>query len=639
MSNYLLISDQEIQIPELGLRFIDCSEKEPHKVFEEQEFKEDAIFINAEAKINGSNRSDLKGIELIFWLRLKYKYTGPIVVYGFLSSAQVLRLKPRYIAIHAPGNMYWRLGDKWEKENMPPSITEKQITSEYRPYLLPLNVENNLRHEHANIWGLWQYTKTFFELYEIRELPEFAKKNNKKLESDINFQISKYLFNQLAPSVDDNFKGDYQVTWKSLGEHSKKILLVDDMADIGWSILLKYCLNVNGEEEVFEVLDNFSEDLTDQIVEKIEEKEINLILLDLRLKNEKGNLDIEDISGYQVLKGLKEKRPDIPIVIITASNKLQTNKALEQMGVWGVWTKEGQDNNMSPTGLGESLLSLLNMVKGVYDHFTCPADYAIYGVKHIIKSELYKNDLREDVKLDTIKRSNGIIEVINNKHNLNAFDSCIVDTCALIQGTQDESCKVCTDCKNDTRGYSDNCKNKTNYFPRKDYIQQQLVVQGLSEIFSVQKNKKLLIHNHVFSELRKKARPIINEWDKQNVDPNIIATASFALDRIEHEMAQVVEYDSRTYNIQAYADPRLIDYLLAQALGLKIKGEDNTKPKNILLITNDNDLITKVSNLTADKKRIRDTRNKSWKWKTNNKIIHVETSYSMYKKLFTSDQE
>lgn len=52
------------------------------------------VFINIENSYDGSNRAELKGIELIFWLRLKLNFLGPIITYGFLSTDQILKFRP-----------------------------------------------------------------------------------------------------------------------------------------------------------------------------------------------------------------------------------------------------------------------------------------------------------------------------------------------------------------------------------------------------------------------------------------------------------------------------------------------------------------------------------------------------------------
>ena len=172
MCETILISDQYInnlcgkKIHENC--FIDVSDKEVHEVaeaFKDNNPKVDdikAVFINAEAKIKGSNRSDLKGIELIFWLRLDCEYKGPIITFGFLSAAQILRLKPQNVVLHAPGNKYWRLGDELKEEEIPKYIENINVNESYRPFIAKYIDLEAVRHKEANWWGiysLWQCHK------------------------------------------------------------------------------------------------------------------------------------------------------------------------------------------------------------------------------------------------------------------------------------------------------------------------------------------------------------------------------------------------------------------------------------------------------------------------------------------------
>ncbi len=130
---------------------VDTNQPIPQIAKQVSSSKYDALFINIECPYELSNRSGLKGIELIFWLRFKYKYTGAIITYGFLSSAQILRLYPQYIVIHAPGNMHWRLGDEMEVEGMPKGI--KSIKG-FLPYLHPFVDISAIRHSYANHYSL-----------------------------------------------------------------------------------------------------------------------------------------------------------------------------------------------------------------------------------------------------------------------------------------------------------------------------------------------------------------------------------------------------------------------------------------------------------------------------------------------------
>ncbi len=631
MTRILLISDQKIKIFNQEISdqyFIDCSSVEPYELaenFDHIGHEVDAVFINAEAIVNGSNRSDLRGIEFIFWLRLKCNYTGPIVTYGFLSAAQILGLHPKYVAIHAPGNAYWRLGDEWKEEEMPNKITKEQIENEYRPYLLPLSVENKLRHENANRWALWKYSKLCNDISAIEEIPDFASTIKDSFEKKIDYYINEYHYKKDRTDIDQHLRDKIKAARESLGENGRrKVLLVDDFASAGWGELFQKVLDI-AEGETFERVEDIKkksvQNISDEIIKAIKASDLNLILLDLRLKNEKGKYKLEDLSGFKVLKKLKSERPDIPIIIVTASNKYETHRDLEQMGVWGVWIKEGQDNNVSNQELAKSLHALLDMIDRLYKQFTCAADFAIYGMKAYLKSEDYRNMCKDSSNL--FISNNTATDDHQRKLKLEDFDSCVIDTNIWITGTL--ACKSCENCKNN-KGYSA-CKKKT--FKFKYYRQNQMLIQRLSEIFG---HKELLVHNHIYSELRDKARPGLTKWELENYDLNLIATANAALKMIEMGKAKVVEYDSRTYDKQAYADPYIIDFLFSKALGLKTQYQKENDGKSILLVTADYDLVTKVNNIKIHSKFSHDAQ----KYQKHEKQVLACNANYLYKQLFTS---
>jgi len=76
----------------------------------------------------------------------------------------------------------------------------------------------------------------------------------------------------------------------------------------------------------------------------------DLILLDVRLfpqyDNSKGN-SIQNMSGARILKEIRKKYPGIPIIITTASNKMQTYEELLRLGADAYWVKEGLDEKKS----------------------------------------------------------------------------------------------------------------------------------------------------------------------------------------------------------------------------------------------------------------------------------------------------
>jgi len=72
---------------------------------------------------------------------------------------------------------------------------------------------------------------------------------------------------------------------------------------------------------------------------KAEQKEYGLILLDLMLP---------DISGFSILEALHKKDPDLPIVVITAKDKVETAVECMKLGAFDFLTKPLQEARLLP---------------------------------------------------------------------------------------------------------------------------------------------------------------------------------------------------------------------------------------------------------------------------------------------------
>lgn len=117
----------------------------------------DVVVINAEGKYGDvSARQQFRGVEIVYWLRLKYRYLKPIVLTGFHSSEQILRKDPQMLIIYAPGNFYLRLPFSLQQLDALrlDELTELQISTEYPDFIRPAFNLEEIRHEDANWWGI-----------------------------------------------------------------------------------------------------------------------------------------------------------------------------------------------------------------------------------------------------------------------------------------------------------------------------------------------------------------------------------------------------------------------------------------------------------------------------------------------------
>ena len=175
---------------------------------------------------------------------------------------------------------------------------------------------------------------------------------------------------------------------KSFQEVPPKIIYVDDQAQEGWAKIFQRMI-YGGESDNFVVIvpqkeedekeivqrilneEKRLKENTNQIVQRISNEEkrlkentnqIVLLILDLRLKQEKGELPIEDISGIKVLKELKKEKFSCPILITTASNKWKSYKEINRLGALAYWQKKGLDEQNDTKSLLENYFSFLKLI-------------------------------------------------------------------------------------------------------------------------------------------------------------------------------------------------------------------------------------------------------------------------------------
>ena len=157
---------------------------------------------------------------------------------------------------------------------------------------------------------------------------------------------------------------------KSFQEVPPKIIYVDDQAQEGWAKIFQRMI-YGGESDNFAVIVPHKEEDEKEIVQRIlnEEKrlkentnQIVLLILDLRLKQEKGELPIEDISGIKVLKELKKEKFSCPILITTASNKWKSYMEINRLGALAYWQKKGLDEQNNTKSLLENYFSFLKLI-------------------------------------------------------------------------------------------------------------------------------------------------------------------------------------------------------------------------------------------------------------------------------------
>jgi CheY-like chemotaxis protein len=169
-----------------------------------------------------------------------------------------------------------------------------------------------------------------------------------KLEKELSFTSENFSLDQIR---------------ETLKKEQPKIVYVDDQADEGWAAILQRII-YGGESDAFvkivpEKEHTFGE-IADEIITNLENAQ--LLILDIRLKNESGQIIPSALSGFQVLKYLRKRFIACPVLIVTASNKIWSLKEAFVNGACALWTKEGLDTPLDTRESVENYLRLIDLI-------------------------------------------------------------------------------------------------------------------------------------------------------------------------------------------------------------------------------------------------------------------------------------
>ena len=131
----------------------------------------------------------------------------------------------------------------------------------------------------------------------------------------------------------------------------KKILLIDDEADKGWSAVMSSWFLGHAVFEVISHPVKDFEDLPEPCRSKVVAGFYDLYLLDLRMlgTQEEDIYDTNEFSGMKILKAIKRHNQGNQVIIMTASNKAWNMKSLIAAGADGYYIKESPEMKLPRT--------------------------------------------------------------------------------------------------------------------------------------------------------------------------------------------------------------------------------------------------------------------------------------------------
>jgi CheY-like chemotaxis protein len=153
---------------------------------------------------------------------------------------------------------------------------------------------------------------------------------------------------------------------EKLKNGNPRIVFVDDQAEEGWSSVFQRIIYGTENENFVTIVPGdieTNEKIAIRIQETIKKHRADLLILDLRLKGETGNItDPEQISGVQVLQKLNESKIKCPVLVTTASNKMRFYKKTINTGAIAFWVKEGLDESYKTENTIENYLRFVDLV-------------------------------------------------------------------------------------------------------------------------------------------------------------------------------------------------------------------------------------------------------------------------------------
>jgi CheY-like chemotaxis protein len=167
-----------------------------------------------------------------------------------------------------------------------------------------------------------------------------------------------YLIKKYGLKIDPN--NDKVNLWSHLKK--EKILLVDDNSDKGWkAVMLKIF-----EPAIIDVADDFEK--INQFGNVKDISSYDLIFLDLRLPKIQKK-EIEYDNGITLLKRIKDKYPQVPIIVFTASNKSWTREAVLNFGADGMYVKESPEFSSDKNYSKENFKNFTNSVVNTLEKY------------------------------------------------------------------------------------------------------------------------------------------------------------------------------------------------------------------------------------------------------------------------------
>lgn len=352
----------------------------------------------------GTSLSDFNGLRLAIHIRCTYtpNQCSSIFIYGFARIEEMINhecfniLKTKNVHliqynVDAFDSAIRLNANHLESTELPKEMAKLKLD-------VPGNYEDN--HSVINEWAIYRWANAIHaDNCAIEGIVE-------KVNSQLYF---KYL-STIYPTSEIPEIGQKELKLHNPGQ--PRILYVDDDADKGWyEILCTVLSDMNGIKSFDYLGDDVKKvsqkEIIDRTIDKIRKDEIELVILDFRIHpDDFSSTNIQDITGFKLLKRIKEFNPGIQVLIFSATTKIWNLQGLLDERVDAFIIKESPENSVDPDFTVKSIDSLIKQVDKCLSNIYLKD---IWIMSKEIKKVFSKNPLTKKYFVKNIEgQSNGI---------------------------------------------------------------------------------------------------------------------------------------------------------------------------------------------------------------------------------------
>lgn len=146
-----------------------------------------------------------------------------------------------------------------------------------------------------------------------------------------------------------------------------KVLLFDCEADSGFSNFLKGLIIKPELDSNFRAITTYDD--AKKYINSCDYSLYDVIIMDINLNSESDDTPIENKSGYQLLKDLRQKDLMIPVIIITNSSYELNKPKLDKFGIIELIIKSNPGQEFSAYQIGKLIVALTKCTRNKWHHY------------------------------------------------------------------------------------------------------------------------------------------------------------------------------------------------------------------------------------------------------------------------------